>query len=381
MYTVMLLISGVFSAGEGAAPGSHMLRVAKALELARGDIPAMAGVADAAAARLAEGGNFYAGGQASLVSELCGRAGGFMQLKSLGETVPTAADVVLFTPEAGAEVPSALVDTGALIVVFGGASEGDNVHAFPNHAAEADISPTLANAIPGWLFTGELIAALTRLGRMPVLFESIGLYGGYPRIQRFQQAGVFYHDTHDVPAIAAGTIANGYVDAITAMLRRVEAEERANIERAAEWAADARRADKRLIMYSMGHLFPDEVEKTAIGDLFESAVWNSGFFALKVPDHSYAPGDVLIHIGYQHPPYRMLQRARPAGARVVYVDLLRHRDYAHDPDVIWIDPMWPWTDACVPIDNYDVPALAASGVVNGAIAWEIHRLTVENLAR
>jgi hypothetical protein len=69
----------------------------------------------------------------------------------------------------------------------------------------------------------------------------------------------------------------------------------------------------------------------------------------------------------------MLDRAAQAGARVVYVDVLADRDYVGNPEVIWIDPMWPWSDACVPVSGYDIPALASSGVVNGAIAWEIYR--------
>jgi len=58
---------------------------------------------------------------------------------------------------------------------------------------------------------------------------------------------------------------------------------------------------------------------------------------------------------------------------------MRHRDYAGDPEVIWVDPMWPWYDACVDLEGYDVPVLASSGIVNGAIAWEIYRLTKEAL--
>jgi hypothetical protein len=128
-------------------------------------------------------------------------------------------------------------------------------------------------------------------------------------------------------------------------------------------------------MYSMGHIFPAEVERTAIGKLFKSGEWYSAFSYMKPPDDAYHPGDVLVHIGYQHPPTVMLQRARRSGARVIYVDILQDRDYARDQGVIWIDPMWPWADACVPIRGYDVPALPASGIVNGAIAWEIWRVT------
>src|SRR5690606_19001726 len=111
-------------------------------------------------------------------------------------------------------------------------------------------------------------------------------------------------------------------------------------------AAEARAAGQRTIMYSMGHRFPSEVADTAIGTEFESAVWNSGFSAFLVPEDSYQAGDVVIHIGYQHPPYRLLPKIAQAGAFLAYVDLYEHRDYRSNPNILWIDPMWDWTDAC-----------------------------------
>ncbi|MBN2309112.1 MAG: hypothetical protein JXR94_09090 [Candidatus Hydrogenedentes bacterium] len=362
-------------AEQGVLTDSYLLRAERALQLARDDVPAMTEAADRAAARLAAGGAFYAAGQASMVSELCGRAGGFMALKSLGSAVPADGDVVVYSQPPGEPIPDGIGGSAALVIVLGGTGAGEGGFGFPNHAAEAGISPTLANAIPGWLFTGELVAALTRLGKMPVMFESIGMYGGYARMARYREKGIFWHDEHSVPALPGGEVAGRYIDTVSGMLRRVEAEERGNLNRAGAWAAEGKGAGHRVIMYSMGHLFPAEVADTAIADVFESAVWNSGFMQSSVPDHEYAPGDVLIHIGYQHAPYRLLERARPAGARVVYVDVMCHRDYTGDEDVIWIDPMWPWPDGCVALEGYDVPILPASGIVNGAIAWEIYRVT------
>jgi len=339
----------------------------------------MKAAADAAAARLNKGGRLLAGGDPSAVGELCGRAGGLMMIKGMRDSTPQKDDVVLFAPSRNGAVPRKVLDSGALLIVFGNEISSPGVLCFANHADEAGISPTLANVIPAWVFTGELVAALTRLGRMPVLYESIGLYGGVPRIYQYEQKGIFWHDKHEVPPIAAGVLGHRFIDAVADMLRRVEAEERKNINRAAGWAAAAKRSGKQLFMYSMGHIFPAEVEKTAIGQLFKSGVWNSGFSYLKPPDDACNAGDVLIHIGYQHPPTEMLRRARHSGARVVYVDVLRDRDYVHDRGVIWIDPMWPWSDACVGIEGYDVPALASSGIVNGAIAWEIYRVTQRSL--
>ena len=66
------------------------------------------------------------------------------------------------------------------------------------------ISPTLENAIVGWTFMGELVAAFTRLGKMPVIYETIGLYNGVPRINAFDAKGIYFHDKHDVKPILRG---------------------------------------------------------------------------------------------------------------------------------------------------------------------------------
>jgi len=359
--------------GAPPLPDSYLLRVERALALGRADLSQMQQPAEQAAACLAAGGALWIGGNPGLVSELTGRAGGFMLAKALGEAPVQAGDVVIFFAPAQEKLPAAVRQSGALVVLISGKHQPGASHWLPDHAAACGLSPTLAGAVPGWLFTGELVAALTRLGKMPVLFESIGLCGGIPRIRRYQEQGIFWHEQHQVPPLAAGALGGRYAEVVSAMVRRVEAQERKQLDQAGAWAAQAHREEKRLIMYSMGHLFPSEVEKTDIGKLFTSAVWNTGFSYYSPPDHQYQRGDVLIHIGYQHPPTPMLDRAAQAGARVVYVDVLADRDYVGNPEVIWIDPMWPWSDACVPVPGYDIPALASSGVVNGAIAWEIYR--------
>jgi hypothetical protein len=268
-------------------------------------------------------------------------------------------------------VSDASLQSSALVIAIGLDHPRDGLVSFKNHATETGISPTLANIIPGWVFTAELTSALTRLGKMPVFFETIGMPGGYPRIQAYQAKGIFWHDKHAVPSIEAGALGSRYIDAVTALLRRVEREERAKLDRAAAWIAEAEKAHKRVMVYSMGHFVPDELAKTAFGKRFATGVWNSGFAQTAPPNDTYASGDVIVHIGYQHPPYGLFEKARPVGARVVYVDVLRHRDYAADPGVIWIDPMWSWADACVNLDGYDIPILPPSGIVNAAIAWEM----------
>jgi hypothetical protein len=124
----------------------------------------------------------------------------------------------------------------------------------------------------------------------------------------------------------------------------------------------------------MGHFPPYEARDSELGRYFETAEWNSGFSNEALPSDTYSEGDVVIHVGYQHPPYELFERARPAAARVVYIDLHPHRDYTADPGVIWIDPMWPWSDGAIDLNGYDVPLLPPSGIINAAIAWEIYRV-------
>jgi len=321
--TLFLAAMIVESAAAAAPnPDSCLLRVERTLELVRMDIPAMKEAADAAARRLADGGMLWVGGQPSMVNELSGRAGGFMMIQGLREKSPEAGDVVLFFTEEREQLPPDVAGSGALVVTFGGANTGS--FWFANHARETGISPSLANAIPGWVFSGELVAALTRLGKMPVMYESIGAYTGAHRMQQYLKPRIWFHAAHNVKPVEHGVVGNRFVDAVGAMLRRVDVEERDELARAGSWAAKAHRAGKRLIMYSMGHLFPEEVAGTDIGSLFESALWNSGFLHQSVPDDVYSRGDVIVHVGYQHPPVPLAAE----GARGRGPGGLRGRDAA-----------------------------------------------------
>jgi len=330
--------------------------------------------ADATAEALSAGGEFWVGGHPALISEFSGRAGGFMVLKPLRLDALKAGDVVLYVP-GDLDTPeerTALAASGATVISAGTKAEAGGLELYVP-TAEAP-SPTLASTAAGWVYFAEVIAALTRHGKMPVIYESIGGYGGYQRIAQFASKGIFWHETHTVPEIPPGTLGPVYIAAVSASLARVEAEMGPRLARLGAQVATANAAGKRTIMYNMGHLFPNEVAGTEIATLFESAVWNGGFMAQPAPDDTYTEGDVVIHIGYQHPPYRLLPKVRSAGAQVAYVSVLQHRDYPEGAEgCTWIDPMWPWADGVVTIPNYDVPACPPSGLINGAIAWEIYR--------
>ena len=361
---------------------SFLARTREVLDAAAREMPAINAAAEATARSLATGGKFWAAGHPALVSEFSGRASGFMYLKGLQIDQVAPGDTILYTPGGvdKADELVAIAAKGATLVCIGGAAP-QGAHGL-SAATESGLSPTLAGAVTGWVYLAETIAALTRHGKMPVIYETIGLYSGFQRMAQFEGQGIYWHEPHKVPAIPPGTLGLSYTATVATMLERVEREMGPRIAQAAAWSAEAHAAGKQTIMYNMGHMFPHEIADTDIATLFKSEVWYSGFSQMPPPEDAYTAGDVLLHIGYQHPPYELLPKAKHAGARVAYVDILQHRDYPNnDSDVLWIDPMWPWADGVVTIPNYDVPACPASGVINAAIAWEIYRLTREALAK
>lgn len=363
------MAGSLLAAPETTVPDSYVLRMNLVVEACRASLSAMQEPAEEAARRLASGGKLWAAGQPSMVSELTGRAGGIMMIRALGDNTPEAADVVLWTAEPGVSPPTSWRDSKAQVVVIGEAA----APYLSNHAEPSHVSPTLANAVPAWTFTGELIAALTRLGKMPVMYETIGGYGGFARIEKYKRGELAFHDDVTVPPVPPGVIGARYLDALSAKLKRVEAEERAALDKTGAWLRDARQQEKHIFLYCMGHQIPDEVKNSKIGAFFPNAVWNAGF-RQPHPQDTYAPGDVAVQIGYQHPADELLRLARPAGARVAYVSVRPDRDFTHDPEVVWIDPMWDWLDGCVSVEGYDIPILPASSVLNGAIVWELYRL-------
>ncbi|MDZ4861299.1 MAG: exo-alpha-sialidase [Candidatus Hydrogenedentes bacterium] len=370
---------GVFAAADAMPPESYLLRVDAAVQQAGGDAQSMAAPANEAAARMIAGGKLWAGGNPAFVSELCGRAGGLMMIATLGDATPAAGDVLLYGLADAPPPADAVLNSGAYIVTFGDAPVDGAAHHFNGYSKVHAISPTLASIIPAWCFTGELIGACVAQGKMPVTYETIGLPGGYPRIQQYQSKGNFWIDVSTWEEKPAGDAPLGaqFAGKVSEILRRIEKEERAKLDLAGAWATEALATGKTVYMYGMGHFIPDELAKTEIGTKFETAEWNSGFTSLKTPEDNFSAGDLAIHIGYQHPPNGLFDRARPAGARVIYIEVLEHRDWKNDGGVVWIDPMWPWDDAVVSLKGYDVPMLPPSGIVNSAIAWELYRLATQ----
>ena len=82
------------------------------------------------------------------------------------------------------------------------------------------------------------------------------------------------------------------------------------------------------------------------------------------------PAAFVAVLGYHAPPQLSIDAAHMRRSKLLYTSVARADDDRADY-ILYIDPHWPITDACVAVPGYDVLALPQSGVMQAAIYWTL----------
>lgn len=347
-----------------AAPASenYLSRLQEAIARSRSNLATVTKSADRAAADFQSGGNIWATGrQADFISEACGRAGGLMAIAPLGGRVPTQHDVILYAvPGAVKQGDVERLDQwrakGATVIPF-----SSPAGLFANHFP----IDTVANVIDLWTWTGEFVAACTRLGQMPVLYQSYGLPGGPERGKKYQ--GKKFHDDLTVKPIASGLLGREYLDQIQRMLATMNDAQMPKILQAARWWSEVPKASATTLV--TGHMLPRHAQDPRtlqFSDFVAVPAWEDK----DLLDAGHPPAFVLC-LGYQFAPQKLLDQAKALGVKLVYSDVQPAQPPEPAGNILYIDPAWPLADGCVKVPDYDVPILPASGVIQAAIYWTI----------
>jgi len=339
---------------------SYLSRLQNTITQTRSNLATLTKSADRAANEFLAGGNIWvAGRQADFVAEACGRAGGLMAIAPLGRQVPANHDIVLY----GAPGP---LDEGDLRILNQWQEEEATVITFSSPAGVFNNHfpiDTVANVVDLWTWTGEFVAACTRSGKMPILYQSYGLPGGAERGKKYQ--GKRFHDDLTVKPIPAGVLGGRYLDQIEPMLAQINHTQMPKILQAAQWWGQVTSA----MILVTGHLFPrhgQDPRTLSLGDLVAVPAWENK----DLLDASHLPLFVL-YIGYQFVPQKLLDQAKATGIKLVYFDVQPAQPPEPAGNILYIAPAWPLADGCVTVPGYDVPILPASGVVQAAIYWTI----------
>jgi hypothetical protein len=326
----------------------------------RSNLATLATSADRAAHEFVSGGNLWvAGRQADFIAEACGRAGGLMAIAPLGQRVPKNHDVILYA------VPGA-TDPGDLKIIGQWQEQGATVVTFSSPAGlyrSHFPMDTVANVVELWTWTGEFVAACTRLGRMPVLYQSYGLPGGPERGKKYE--GKKFHEDLAIKPIPAEVLGREYLHQIERMLGKIGDSQMPKILRASKWWGQATSATTLVT----GHMFPTHAQDPRSLPLCSFAAVPAWEDKDRL-DASHPPPFVLC-LGYQFAPRKLVDQAKAMGVRLVYSDVQPAQPPEPANNILYIDPAWPLADGCVTISGYDIPILPASGVVQAAIYWTI----------
>jgi hypothetical protein len=343
-----------------ATAETYLSALQSTLTQSKSNLASRANSAERAAAEFVAGGNLrVAGRQADFIAEACGRAGGLMGITPLDQRNPVKHDMILYA------VPST-INAEDLKAIDRWQEQGVTVITFNSQAGlYRDHFPvdTVANVIDLWTWSGEFVAACTRLGEMPVLYQSYGLPGGPERGKKYQ--GKKFHDDLTIKPIPAEVLGREYLDRIDKMLARITNTEMPKLLQAAAWWDQTNVAT----LLFTGHMFPRHAQdprSICPGTFAAVPAWEDK----ELLDASHPPQFVL-YLGYQFAPQRLLNQAKALGVKLVYSDVQPAQPPEPAGNILYIDPVWPLADGCVAIPGYDVPILPASGVIQAAIYWTI----------
>ena len=356
-------------------------------------LPAISEAADQVAGRLAADGRLLlASARPDFTSEGFIRSGGLMLAEEwTPETVLSANDAVILgwsgaPSDQELELLGELRASGALIVGIGPASwAGADAQLGADLLLESEIplseavtAPfggesyplvSLQNLVVLWTFTGEIVAALTRIGQMPAMYQSVLVAGARDRNARF--VGSRFHQTHQVPALLPRQVGGEYLDAIGGILRVLIEEEAGVIDRVGAICAEVLN-DGRVIHAGMISHFP-VYQHGAPGDplyMRRLARLDGESPSVAELERELESGDLFFFLGYYRRPTQAYQVAHRAGTRIVEVISGDGSDGPPQPDYV-IRPKWPFGDAVTRVPGYDVEILPSSGIVQTAIYWAV----------
>jgi uncharacterized phosphosugar-binding protein len=342
-------------------------------------------LAEEAAARLTAGGHLYAvddGG--AFVSELCGRAGGMMMLRHLDDAAKAArGDVVLagtsnLKPREQEEQLRRLGGNGAMVVLFGSSASPlrDLAAGFVDNSLPLGTAPqiaqaespsicpasTVGNITAAWTFTGELVGACTRLGRMPTMYQSVFVPGSQVWIPRY--AGQDFHDDFTIAPLDAGSIGGVYLSAIRHSLLGIRHTQLSLFRQAGGMCADSLAAGHRVWYFCNGHHLGEQLGLP--GDPSFMTPGNRDKLAV-------GASDVFFWLGYYDLPEPELTIASTAQCRSVWICGARPvHPIPLGPDRVVIDPYWEFGDAVVAVPGYAIRILPPSGVIQTVCLWMLN---------
>lgn len=359
----------------------------------RRDVPHLIEMGEQMAGRLLAGGEMFTPAVAKFwPSEFGGRAGGLMGLRPSGYVPKSANDVAYFAlpdphrwdPRQDKELERLIRGKGQLFVIgrpqdlkklnlngriagfTGGVDPNAGLYGTESHRPLASLRE-FEHFVRGWIVAGEMIAACTRGGKMPIIWMSVWLEGALVRNASFTQHNnlrepwrvPLFHDARHIPPLSPGYVAAAFLDEL-AKIHVTLMGQAAQLADAGQWLAQAKRADKRIWTVAVGHSYPQILDLPQKNDY--PVEWGHSISDLaRAMPPELGRGDVALHLGYAPVVVENVKGLLARGMRLIHTspygrpaDLKDHRDF------LWLDLPWRPTDQTVDVPGYSVRILPMS---------------------
>ena len=390
---VVAALAGLLACAAAAEPGRDEGPAGRyADEALAGQItakmPAITQTAETIAERIVAGHAVWLGGSyEGFIVEGYYRAGGMMKAGWLKKPEDLqAGDVLLLGTVEGANPQDAILTRaararGAMVVRIGpGEGEGVDVDLGvpaegvrrPGRPPHAEVSryhaplASVGDTMMLWTLTGEIVGALTRRGKMTPMFESVLVPGGKER--NAEHLKLQWEPTCP-PAQKAGRLGRTYLAHVTHYLSDLRETQLPKFAEAGRMVRQAIKTGKKAYVIPFGHLPPYEVALAADPGVFAKLPANTDGKALAQVVHA---GDVVLYVGYYELPEDIATAAHAAGAKVIsFVSGTPEKPAEAMGADVSIKACWPFGDAAVSVEGYDVRILPPSGVMAGVGYWMV----------
>jgi uncharacterized phosphosugar-binding protein len=241
----------------------------------------------------------------------------------------------------------------------------------------------VANVANMWAFTAELVAALTRQGKMPTMWQSMYVPGSALRNERIGRS--MFEPDITVQPVAPGVLGRQYVDAVGSFLAGIRDSELPLFGDAGARCASAIDAGHKVYAYLIGHFMASQQRMPGYPDMFAMLPHEDVENRLQA---ALAENDVMLHVGYSYYPESLLRLARERKASTICVmtpgPSVAGEGLPVQPDMslidVYIDPFWKHGDSVVEVPGYDTKIIPPSGVVMVTCYWMILGETMAQLS-
>jgi len=260
-----------------------------------------------------------------------------------------------------------------------GLGADDRAVALPD-GTRAGQGNALANALNAWAFLGELTAALSRRGKMPVLLMSHSLPNSDAWNTRYRGKTNF-HDDLQMKPIPAGTVSREYLRQIRDLVNTFAATQGPAIDQAAGLIVEELQQGRKTVVAQTGHTTFELVGKYEDAAWAQPVVFYGTTGRMKQYHELTADGALVLRLGYSgmEPALADLPRQKKQRVMIITSNHDARPEYKVPDDYApVIDMGWDFGDACVQIDGYPNRVFPPSGVMQ-MVAYEA--VNVEVLAR